>query len=66
MNLRAEIMIIIKRKIVEKNEPKAWFSEQINTVDKPPIRLIGIKRAQIANIKNERMTSAQFLQTLKR
>lgn len=38
-------------------KPKAWFSKQINKIDKLLIRLLGTKKkkAQITNTKNERV-----------
>lgn len=45
------------RKTVEKiNEPKSWFSEKFDKMDKPLSGLIREKREkiQVANIKNER------------
>ena len=56
INIKAEINKTESKKMIQQiNEPKSWFSEKINKVDKPLMRLKKKReRIQIYKIRNER------------
>ena len=54
------------KKTIEKiNEPKSWFFEKINKIDKPLARFIKKKRegAQINKIRNEKEVTTDTTET---
>ena len=61
----------MKKTIAKINKTKSWFSEKINTIDKPLTRLIRKKREKtsinrIRNEKREVTTDSKELQRIKR